>query len=127
MKNNKIIPFSYLAKYILYNNKIKIAVLIAMCKMPAAAQVNNYGTMYISNNANVYINNSYMNNPGAYHLNNGNFNLTGDFINDQSSMNCGTGTTTFTGSSTQSINGFQNSYFNHVIINNSNGVSLARS
>ena len=86
------------------------------------AQVVNKGNLYIAGN--MYVNSDFTNNSTATYQNDGSLNLTGNFNNDQPFMTEGTGTTEFSGTSLQQINGSQVPDFYDVKWTNSSGVQM---
>ncbi len=96
-------------------------ILVFFCCYVKAQTVNS-GKLYIAGN--MYINSDFTNNATASYQNDGYLYLTGNFNNDEATMNEGSGTIEFSGTSMQKINGTQPPDFHHVKWTNPAGVQM---
>lgn len=106
--------------------KISNAVILLLwCSLAfSQAAMQNNGNLYINTGANIAAFGNFTNSNTAALVNNGTLYLKGNVTNNQSSMSAGTGTTQFTGSSAQTVNGTQTFKVYNLTTNNSNGITL---
>lgn len=97
-----------------------------LCSALTYAQVTNVGSLVIAKGSHVVIKGSMVNTPrnSSYYANKGNIYIAGDFFSNQSVAIADSGTTTFNGTSLQSIQGSNSMHLYNVIVNNFAGVQL---
>ena len=118
----KCTPWLYNSASLKYSALILQAFFAICCCSQLNAQVRNTGNVFISGN--VFINTSFTNESTASYRNDGNLYLTGDFVNNQAAIVEGSGTTSFTGSALQLIDGTQSPLFHNIYYNNASGVQM---
>lgn len=103
-------------------------IIILLCMHVRAQQAfTNYGNLQIHSGTTLTGFGAFSNQSTAAWVNNGTFRLRGNITNAQSSMMNSTGTLHLEGSASQTVNGTQVFRTNHLVTNNSNGITLNNS